>query len=130
MNKLHWFLLKKGKLICESTNSSYYEVNGIKIRVSDHLAQSDVKIHIILPSNYSCGYFGVYIGNNTKLTLLDYEELKLLIKTISIIPEYFDYSMKFVEEDERIKAYQTKIKNQTNMINQLMSRVKKLKKAK
>lgn len=38
--------------------------------------------------------------------------------------------MKFVEEDERIKAYQTKIKNQTNMINQLMSRVKKLKKAK
>ena len=63
MRKLEEYLKKHSSIYTESasTYSKYFEIENCKIRMSDHLAESDADLHIIIPINQSEKY--VVLGN-------------------------------------------------------------------
>ena len=76
MRKLEEYLKKHSNIYTESasTNSKYFEMENCKIRMSDHLAESDADLHIIIPINQSEKY--IVLGNeNTSCYLWGTKEI-------------------------------------------------------
>lgn len=65
-----------------SKNSSYYEINGRVIRVSDHIGKnSSGLIHFILSDdNYL-----LYYATTQKLRVMDYESVKAFCKSVAFL---------------------------------------------
>lgn len=72
--------------ITECDRSTYYRFNGRTVRISDHVSNSsDGDVSIILDSS-DRGHYIVHAAKTNELSVITYEEVKLLIKSISLMP--------------------------------------------
>ena len=64
-----------------STNSQYYMFGELKLRISDHIGKnSDGDVHIVLSED---GSYITYNVNTNKLTVVNYEGVKSIIRGMS-----------------------------------------------
>ena len=72
--------------ISEATKSRYYQFNTRILRISDHVAiNSDGDIAIILDSHDEEHYL-VHAVHSGEISVLTYEEIKKLIRSIALLP--------------------------------------------
>ena len=120
LDKIEKYLKRFTSNIIESEHSRYFKLNGCTIRVSDHFATTSVcYISIIISIN------GGYIITNpktAKVAVVKYDELKGIIKSLSIIPDVVNNT-----EIEGNQALNSKIKNLENQVNSYKSVVTTLK---
>ena len=120
LDKIEKYLKRFTSNIIESEHSRYFKLNGCTIRVSDHFATTSVcYISIIISIN------GGYIITNpktAKVAIVQYDELKGIIKSLSIIPDVVNNT-----EIEGNQALNSKIKNLENQVNSYKSVVTTLK---
>ena len=120
LDKIEKYLKRFTSNIVESEHSRYFKLNGCTIRVSDHFATTSVcYISIIISIN------GGYIITNpktAKVAIVKYDELKGVIKSLSIIPDVVNNT-----EIEGNQALNSKIKNLETQVNSYKSVVTTLK---
>ena len=120
LDKIEKYLKRFTSNIVESEHSRYFKLNGCTIRVSDHFATTSVcYISIIISINE-----GYVITNpkTAKVAIVKYDELKGIIKSLSIIPDVVNNT-----EIEGNQALNSKIKNLENQVNSYKSVVTVLK---
>lgn len=120
LDKIEKYLKRFTSNIVESEHSRYFKLNGCTIRVSDHFATTSVcYISIIISIN------GGYIITNpktAKVAIVKYDELKGIIKSLSIIPDVVNNT-----EIEGNQALNSKIKNLESQVNSYKSVITTLK---
>lgn len=120
LDKIEKYLKRFTSNIVESEHSRYFKLNGCTIRVSNHFATTSVcYISIIISINE-----GYVITNpkTAKVAIVKYDELKGIIKSLSIIPDVVNNN-----EIEGNQALNSKIKNLENQVNSYKSVVTALK---
>lgn len=120
LDKIEKYLKRFTSNIVESEHSRYFKLNGCTIRVSDHFATTSVcYISIIISIN---GGYVITNPKTAKVAIVKYDELKGIIKSLSIIPDVVNNT-----EIEGNQALNSKIKNLENQINSYKSVVTALK---
>lgn len=135
MDKLDRFICKHADEYTESERSRYYRFGDWIIRVSDHIAlSSNFTISIITPTIHSCNMYVIHT-KDAKARAIDYEDLKNLVKSFRVLagtkmtPSKLKREMK--AQQDVIKKYQKKIRNQKQTIKDLTNKMEYiLKKAK
>lgn len=120
LDKIEKYLKRFTSNIVESEHSRYFKLNGCTIRVSDHFATTSVcYISIIISINE-----GYVITNpkTAKVAIVKYDELKGIIKSLSIIPDVVNNT-----EIEGNQALNSKIKNLETQVNSYKSVITTLK---
>lgn len=80
------YLHAKDLSVTHAQRSSYYRFNGRTVRVSDHVAtNSDGDLSIIFDSRDTNHYI-VHAATTGELSVVSYEECKMLLKSIAICP--------------------------------------------
>ena len=80
------YIHAKDLRITECDRSTYYRFNDRTVRISDHVSKSsDGDVSIIFDSSDK-GYYIVHAAKTNELSVITYEEVKLLIKSISLMP--------------------------------------------
>lgn len=126
LNKyLHRITAKHNGTVIYSTNSTYYHICGRIIRVSDHVGRnSDGSISIIYDAACSNNFI-VHAHNSGMISVVNYENLKKIIKSFTILPAMIgilgstgDYS----NNDKTVFGYNIIefSKNQRNKINKIV----------
>ena len=89
-----------------TTNSAYFEINGRKVRLSDHISTVATNQHgmisIVIPSNDS-DKFIIQCHGNGRMSVVDYEQVKEFVRTFSQIPMIFGKSTLNGHSDEGLK---------------------------
>lgn len=120
LDKIEKYLKRFTSNIVESEHSRYFKLNGCTIRVSDHFATTSVcYISIIISINE--GYV-VTNPKTAKVAIVKYDELKGIIKSLSIIPDVVNNT-----EIEGNQALNSKIKNLESQVNSYKSVITTLK---
>lgn len=120
LDKIEKYLKRFTSNIVESDHSRYFKLNGCTIRVSDHFATTSVcYISIIISIN---GGYVITNPKTAKVAIVKYDELKGIIKSLSIIPDVVNNT-----EIEGNQAINSKIKSLENQINSYKSVVTALK---
>jgi len=87
LDKIEKYLKRFTKNIEESERSRYFYLSGCKVRVSDHFAISSVcYFSILLPTN-DCKNYVITNHKTAKVSIVNYEELKGIVKSLTIIPD-------------------------------------------
>lgn len=133
MHKLDKFLRKyaDGVNPSQTTLSRYYTFGLFTLRISDHVSYKGDKcpISIILTDKDK---FVLHIHKGNKLSVLSYEEVKTVIKSLSIYSKIFttgdyDYQSKLERANTALKAENSSLKNQNKIlqkeINELDKRI-------
>lgn len=120
LDKIEKYLKRFTSNITESEHSRYFKLNGCTIRVSDHFATTSVcYISIIISIN---GGYVITNPKTAKVAIVKYDELKGIIKSLSIIPDVVNNT-----EIEGNQALNSKIKNLETQVNSYKSVVTTLK---
>jgi hypothetical protein len=128
-NYLKKIVLDANGSIIEAKRSSYYNVNGHIIRVSDHIgANSSGNMSIVIPG-FNCrkNDYIIHAHNTGEISIVDYERLKEICRSFvymssvfnSMVQTKFDFE---VEAKEKFNA----IQEQTN-INKELDDLRKIK---
>lgn len=73
-------------IYAETTESRYFVVGNIKIRVSDHFSKTtDADLQVVIPFNGGTKYMVTIKNNNGKLLLWNAQQIKDFISPLSII---------------------------------------------
>lgn len=87
LDKIEKYLKRYTTNIEESERSRYFKLNGCTIRVSDHFSvNSACYISILIPTN-ECGNYIITNPRTAKVAVVNYEELKGIVKSLAIIPD-------------------------------------------
>ena len=87
LDKIEKYLKRYSTNIEESERSRYFKLNGCTIRVSDHFSvNSACYISILIPTN-ECGSYIITNPRTAKVAVVNYEELKGIVKSLAIIPD-------------------------------------------
>lgn len=120
LDKIEKYLKRFTSNIVESEHSRYFKLNGCTIRVSDHFATTSVcYISIIISIN---GGYVITNPKTAKVAVVKYDELKGIIKSLSIIPDVVNNT-----EIEGNQALNSKIKNLETQVNSYKSVITTLK---
>lgn len=120
LDKIEKYLKRFTSNIVESEHSRYFKLNGCTVRVSDHFATTSVcYISIIISIN---GGYVITNPKTAKVAIVKYDELKGVIKTLSIIPDVVNNT-----EIEGNQALNSKIKNLETQVNSYKSVITTLK---
>jgi hypothetical protein len=128
-NYLKKIVLDANDSIIEAKRSSYYNVNGHIIRVSDHIGtNSSGNMSIVIPG-FNCrkNDYIIHAHNTGEISIVDYERLKEICRSFvymssvfnSMVQTKFDFE---VETKEKFNA----IQEQTN-INKELDDLRKIK---
>lgn len=90
------------------SQSSYYFFKGFKVRVSDHIGRitcNNADISIIVDSQ-DADNFMVHSIEGGEITIVDYNQLKQILKTLAILPPFKYKNTELVAkmEDKQIKS--------------------------
>ena len=131
MDKLDRFICKYADEHTESERSRYYRFGDWIIRISDHIAlSSNFTISIITPTIHTCNMYVIHT-KDAKARAIDYEDLKILIKSFRILagtkmtPSKLKRELK--TQQNVVKKYQKKIRNQKQQIKDLTTKLQKAK---
>lgn len=120
LDKIEKYLKRFTSNIVESEHSRYFKLNGCTVRVSDHFATTSVcYISIIISIN---GGYVITNPKTAKVAIVKYDELKGVIKSLSIIPDVINNT-----EIEGNQALNSKIKNLETQVNSYKSVITTLK---
>ena len=120
LDKIEKYLKRFTSDIVESEHSRYFRLNGCTIRVSDHFAVTSVcYISIIISVN---GDYVITNPKTAKVAVVNYDDLKGVIKSLSIIPDVI-----YNTEIEGNQALNTKINNLESQVNSYKSAIATLK---
>ena len=124
LNKIEKYLKRFTKNIEESERSRYFKLNGCTIRVSDHFSVSSVcYISILLPTNGGNDYV-ITSTKTAKISIVNYTELKGVVKTLSIIPD-----VTLNAEQTGNQSISSRIANLTEKNNNLKQTIENLQKS-
>lgn len=105
MTRLEQYLLSSANDIInsESTESRYYIIGSIKIRVSDHInLESDSDIQIIVPYNIDQTTYTVILQDSKKVLIWNAKQIKQLIPYLNLIKELKTKTLKVREEKKTV----------------------------
>lgn len=89
------------------SQSSYYFFKGFKVRVSDHIGNttSSADISIIVDSQ-DTGSFMIHSLEGGEITIVNYNQLKQILKTLAILPpfEYKNSELVTQMEGKEVKS--------------------------
>lgn len=131
MDKLDRFIRKYADKHTESERSRYYWFGDWIIRVSDHIALSSTfTVSIITPTVHTCNMYVIHT-KDAKARAIDYEDLKILVRSFRILSGTKMTPSKLKREaraqQDVIKKYQKKIRNQKQTIKDLTTKLQKAK---
>ena len=121
--------------IIEAKRSSYYNVNGHIIRVSDHIgANSSGNMSIIIP-RFNCrkNDYIIRAHNTREISVVDYERLKEICRSFvymssifnSMVQSKFDFEVEAKEKFDAVQE-QTKINKELEDLRKIKSKYEKL----
>lgn len=104
MTRLEQYLLSSANDIINSvsTESRYYIIGSIKVRVSDHInLESDSDIQIIVPYNTDQITYTVILQDSKKVLIWNAKQIKQLIPYLNLIKELKTKTLKAVVEEKK-----------------------------
>ena len=129
--------------IIEARHSSYYNINGKILRVSDHIgANSSGNMSVIIPG-YSCRKddYIIHAHQGGEITIVDYERLKEICRSFvymaavfnSMIQTKFEFEVEVkerfdaVQEEKGVNAELERLRKKQTDFEKLLGKFKKLK---